>query len=169
MAQLATAATVRTNTGLRAEVSDALIGAHLPPAQERIVARIGATIYAAILAAAGGIYTATVKTAMTRAESLLAGAIVLRHFLHQAGPGGMVVSVFSGDGKESQLATAAQLSAKAAGWEQEAWLTIAPWEALNQNALVTGSSPLARPARTISAGPLTLTAVGRGLEVATDG
>jgi|GEM_PF-2768067 len=157
---LATAATVRTNTGLTAQVADALIGAHLPAAEAAVLARIGSTIYAAITAAAGAPYTAAAKTALTRAESLLAGAIVLRSFLHNAGPLGMVTSVLSPTGEETQLASAGQKAAVASGWEAEAFLTLGPWEMLYQDALRDAGSELVQPPHTRHVGRLTFTAVG---------
>lgn len=157
---LANGTTVASNCGWKVEATTAVVTACLPAAEARVLDRIGATIYAAITAAAGAPYTAAAKTAVTRAESLIAGAIVLRNHLNQIGPNGMVGSVLAADGSEKRLATQAQLDAKAAGWEAEAYLVLAPWEALYQEALRVAGDERALPSGTFRAGRLTFSALG---------
>jgi len=160
---LATSANVYTYTGIPSGTADALVTAHLATAEARVKERIGATIYTAITAAAGAPYTAAVKTAVTRAESLLCGALVLRGYLNQISKGGMVMSVITADGTESRLASQAQLEAKAAAWEADGLECLGPWETLYQEELRDAGSELAQPAHTRRVGRLTFTAVGAGM------
>lgn len=159
---LATASTVQTNCGFAA-VSTARITPHLPAAAALVTERVGSTIYAAVVAAAGDGYDAALRTAFTRAESLLCGAILLRAVLQQASDGGIVAAQFSPDGASSSLATARQREAAAAAFEAEACATLAPWEAKHQAALAAaGETTL--PASVCRAGRLTLAAMGAGLQ-----
>jgi hypothetical protein len=154
---LATTATVISNCGLAGVTADR-ITPHLPAAAAAVERRVGATVYAAVVAAAGAPYDADLKTAFTRAESLLAGAIVLRVALHQLNDGGMVTAQFAPDGSSSSLATARQREATAAAWESEAAQTLAPWECL-----LSDTDPLLST-RSCRAGRLVLTALGSGLQ-----
>jgi hypothetical protein len=162
---LANYTTVKSNCGFTNVANTALLTVHIPTATQRIVERIGQTIYDAIDGAAGDPYTAAAKTGLIRAESLIAGALVLRALLHQVNDGGVVQTQFGIEGQGTAMATAKELNSRAASLEALAYEILAPWEQMYRHDLIHDGSELSNT-NVLHVGRLTLAGVKRGLESA---
>lgn len=157
---LATANTVATYCSLGGVTNTTLVTSHIPTAVKRLEARLG-SVYTAV-ATPTSPYGANDKTALTRAESLLAGALILRAFLARPNDSGLAESTFSPDGAGTKQASQEALAARANNWEALAWEIVWPYEQAYLAAVRAAGTPVL-PASVIHVGRSTFTSVsGRG-------
>lgn len=159
---LATYSSVQQYCGLSGVTNTTLITSHVKTAETRMRARLG-SIYTSV-ATPTSPYGPNDTTELMRAESLIAGAILLRSLLARPTDSGLVESTFSPDGAGANQVGLDGLAARAANWEALAWEIVWPYEAAYLDATRDAGDPVL-PSNVIHVGRMTFASgSGRGNE-----